>query len=281
MKVSLITVCHKSKEDIARFVISFLKYHSLDSDQIKYEFVFVENSGQPELREVVAPLSEGGYDVLVVDSKNLGFGIACNLGVKHSTGALLVFVNPDIQFLSNLDLLAEFATNASWGTVRQLTPLGKKYSIDFLPEYKTLFFELIQGSRLVNKYPNIFLKRCYVVGSFLVVEREIFARSGGFNPTFFLYYEEAELCRRLQWISGPPLIESRVFVVHEGFGSHETPEHSLKYEAEGFLAYCHVTSQLHLIKSRLSQFLVLGLFSKIAKQRYSILKSLVSKKVFE
>jgi len=280
MKISLIAVCHKSKEDLVRFVTSFLKHHSLANDQIKYEFVFVENSQQPEIREVIAPLSKDGFEVSVIDSKNEGFGKACNLGVKYSTGDVLVFVNPDIQFMSNLDLLSEFATNASWGTVRQLTPDGKKYSIDFLPEYKTLFFELIKGYRFINRYPNFFLKKCYVVGSFLVVEREIFLRSGGFNPAFFLYYEEAELCLRLQCTSGTPLIENRMCVLHEGFGSHESPEHSLKYEAEGFLTYCNVTSKLHLIKLRLSQFFVLGFFSKMAKQRYIMLKSLVIKKAF-
>ena len=278
MKISLITVCHNSKEDIAKFATSFLKYHSLDRDQINFEFVFVENSGQPELREVVQPLRESGYDVLVVDSKNEGFGIACNLGARHSTGDLLLFVNPDIQFLSNLDPLAEFAANASWGTVRQLTPQGKMYSIDLFPEYKNLFFELVQGHRFVNKYPNVFLKRCYVAGSFLVVERKLFERSGGFNPAFFLYYEEAELCRRLQVIHGPPLIEGRVSVVHEAFGSHVTPAHAFKYSAEGLLTYCHITTQMHLTRSVLKQLWILGFVSKTAKKRYRILRNLVRKK---
>lgn len=274
MKLSLITVCHKSKEHITGFVTSFLKYHSPDSDKNKYEFVFVENSGQPELREVVQPLSEGGYDVLVVDSKNEGFGIACNLGVKNATGDLLVFVNPDIQFLSNIDPLAKFATKSSWGTVRQLTPQMKMCSIDLFPEHKSLLFELVKGHLLVNKYFNIFLRRCYVVGSFMVVERKLFERSGGFNPEFFLYYEEAELCRRLQVIGGPPSIEERVVVVHKGFGSHETPEHAFRYAVDGFLTYCRVTSQLNLIRRGMRQLWVLRFLSKTAKKRYLILKNI-------
>lgn len=282
MKISLITVCHKSNEDIAKFVTTFLKYHSPDVNQIKYEFVFVENSGQPELREVVQPLRTSGYDVLVVDSKNEGFGIGCNLGVTHSTGDLLVFVNPDIQFQSNLEPLSVFSANASWGTVRQLTPQGKMFSIDLFPEYKTsLFFTLAKGHRFVNKYPQFFLKRCFVVGSFLVVARKLFENCGGFNPEFFLYYEEAELCRRLQLIDGPPMIEHRVSVVHVAFGSHETPAHAYKYSAEGFLIYCRITSQLHLIPSLLKQMWILGFISKAAKLRYSILKNIVNGEGFK
>ena len=276
MKISLITVCHKSKEDIGEYVSSFLKFHSPEKDTIKYEFVFVENSGQPELREVVRPLTERGYEVLVLDSKNDGFGIACNFGVRHSTGDLLVFVNPDIHFLSCLDPLAEFNEHASWGTVRQLTSGGRMHSFDLFPEYKNLLFELVKGHRFINKYYRIFLKSCYVVGSFLVVDKKTFEKSGGFNEAFFLYYEEAELCRRLQVIGGPPFIEHNISAAHKCFGSHETPAHALKYGIEGFITYCQITSQPKLIRKHLRILSVLGFFSKNARVRHLILKNITN-----
>lgn len=274
MKISLITICHKSNNDIVRYATSFLKCHSLEKTRLQIEFVFVENSGQSGLREVVQPLSDAGYNVLVLDSDNEGFGIACNLGAKHSKGDLLLFVNPDIQFLSSLKPLEEFQKSGSWGTVRQLTPRGKTYSVDFLPEHKNILFELMKGHLLINKKPRFFLNRCYAVGSFLVIKREMFELVGGFNSAFFLYYEEAELCRRLHFFDGPPFIQNEVTVVHEGFGSHESLEQALEHEAQGFLTYCQVTSQLHLIRSRLKNFRLLGYFSKIAKRRYSLMKKL-------
>lgn len=272
MKISLITVCHKSNETIVNFVASFLKWHCPSSDRARYEFIFVENSGSQEIRESVRPLADGGYEIKVVDSDNEGFGAACNLGAKHSSGDLLVFVNPDVEFLCSLDPLVDFFDHASWGTVRQLTPRGRMHSIDLFPEHKNLVFELAKGYRFVNKYFRLFLKNCYVVGSFLVVEKNIFEQMGGFNTRFFLYYEEVELCRRLQACAGPPSIEEGVSVLHAGFGSHETPEHAFKFSAEGFITYCKVTSQLNLIDSLLRQLFVLGIFSKSARKRYSILK---------
>jgi GT2 family glycosyltransferase len=135
---------------------------------------------------------------------------------------------------------------------------------------------LVKGHLLINRCPGFFLKWCFAVGSFLIVERNYFERSGGFNMAFFLYFEETELCRRLQAIGGPPYIEDSVSVLHEGFGSHESPEQAFKYEPEGFLTYCRVTSQPRLIQSRLRQLWVLGFFSKTAKHRYAIFKKVVS-----
>jgi hypothetical protein len=277
MKISLITVCHKSKKDIEGYVSSFLKLHHPKKEGVEYEFVFVENSTQPELREAVQPLSESGFDVLVIDSKNEGFGTGCNLGARHSTGDLFVFVNPDVRFLSCLRPLVESARKAPWGTVRQLTTNGKMHALDLFPEHKNLIYELVRGYLFVNKYWGVFRKKLYVVGSFLVVDRKTFNNSGGFNQAFFLYYEETELCRRLHKISGPPFVEQSVVVVHEGFGSQESLGHTLKYEAQGFITYCHITSQINLISTRIRQLWILGLFSKTAKQRYLLLKELCAK----
>lgn len=278
MKTSLITVCHQSKEHVQRYVSSFLQFHSREADKVAYEFVFVENSGQPGLREAVQPLKAAGYEILVVDSKNDGFGAACNLGAKHSTGDVFVFVNPDVRFMTSLDPLAVFAAPRSWGTAKQLTGTGQLYSIDLFPERKNLFYELAKGHWIINKYRRPFLKHCYVVGSFLVIEKTLFERSGGFNEDFFLYYEEAELCRRLQGINGPPLIETGVSVSHEGFGSHETPDHALKFGAEGFITYCEVTAQQPLIDTLLRQLRIVGFFSKTAEKRREILKRMTSDK---
>lgn len=37
----------------------------------------------------------------------------------------------------------------------------------------------------------------YIVGADLMVKRDILNRIGGFNPEFFMYYEEIELCDRI------------------------------------------------------------------------------------
>jgi len=189
----------------------------------------------------VEPLRQAGFPAKILESENHGFAAGCNFGAREATGEALLFVNPDIQFLESLDGLAELARPENWGTVRQTTPTDGVRSFDLLPEYKILLYEMVNGYKLVNRFQRPFLAHCFAVGSFLVVGRVAFERCGGFNAGFFLYYEEAELCRRLQRLSGRPFYANEVSVLHEGFGSHDDTEQILRFAARGFVDYCRIT----------------------------------------
>lgn len=273
MSISLITVCHKSRQKIAAYVSSFLGHHTTAADRSQYQFVFVENSGDTDFQSAVQPLKDGGFDVIVLNIANDGFGRGCNAGAQHATGDILIFANPDIRFLDNLAPLQAQAGQPFWGTVRQITPSGRMYSIDLFPENKGLFFELFKLYHLTNRFFSWFLRKSYVVGSFLIVSKDLFVKSGGFDPDFFLYYEEAELARRLQAMSGPPLIETRAAVFHEGFGSHNSRDEILRHEANGFLSYCQVTKQPGLLRARLRTLKLMGMVSMSSRKRFHVLQA--------
>ena len=270
MTASIITVCHKSSEKIKKYVESFLRHHSRQ-DRIVIEFVFVENSGDTQIRANLQPLVDNGYNVQLIGAQNNGFGAACNIGAKHANGELLIFANPDIQFLGGITAYQSELSSTSWGTVPQMTATGSKYSIDLLPEFKGFFFELFKMYYLVNKFPSLFASRSFAVGSFLVVNAKLFHQAGGFDERFFLYYEEAELARRLSEISGPLKIMAGPAIFHEGFGSHSSSSSVLPHEATGFITYCSVTNQPWLLKARLSTLRMLGLFSKMSRKRHQAL----------
>lgn len=277
MSISLITVCHKSRQKITAYVSSFLEHHTAAGDRSQYQFVFVENSGDTDFQSAVKPLKDGGFDVIVLNTANDGFGRGCNAGAQYATGNVLIFANPDIRFLGNLAPLQAHAKQPFWGTVRQITPSGRMYAIDMFPEYKGLFFELFKLYHLTNRFFSWFLRKSYVVGSFLIVSKDLFVKSGCFDPAFFLYYEEAELARRLQTLNGPPVIETRASVFHEGFGSHDSRDEILRHEADGFLTYCHVTQQPWLLRARLRTLKLMGMVSGSSRKRFRVLKAAISK----
>lgn len=277
MSISLITVCHKSRQKIVAYVSSFLEHHTVAADRYQYQFVFVENSGDTDFQCAVQLLKDSGFDVIVLNTGNDGFGRGCNAGAQHATGDILIFANPDIRFLGNLAPLQTHAKQSFWGTVRQITPSGRMYSIDLFPENKGLFFELFKLYHLTNRFFSWFLRKSFVVGSFLIVSKDLFVKSGCFNPAFFLYYEEAELARRLQAMSGPPLIETRAAVFHEGFGSHDSQDEILRHEANGFLTYCQITQQPRLLRARLRTLKLMGIVSESSKKRLDVLRAAVSK----
>lgn len=277
MSISLITVCHKSRLKIAEYVSSFLEHHKADDERSEYQFVFVENSGDMDFQSAVQPLKDSGFDVIVLNTANDGFGCGCNAGAQHANGDILIFANPDIRFLGSLAPLQEHGRLPFWGTVRQITPSGRMHSIDLLPEYKGLFFELFKMHHFANRYFNWFLHKSFVVGSFLIISKDLYVKSGGYNPAFFLYYEETELARRLQAMKGRPTIEMRIEVFHEGFGSHDSQDELFWHEANGFLTYCQVTKQPELMPVRLRTLKFMGIVSESSRKRFHVLTAVLSK----
>jgi len=271
----LITVCHKSSVALKSYVDSFLKFHNTSTLENSYEFIFVENSGEGEIiRKVIAPLQVGGFTVNLVESENRGFGAGCNLGSDYATGEMLLFVNPDVVFASSLQALLHQPAGQVWGTCRQFMSSSRIQSFDFFPENKGIIYETLKLYWVINWTYPLFREKMYAVGSFLMVARQLFEAVGRFDERFFMYYEEAELCRRLQKVSRPVLAR-QVQVLHRCFGSHPSSEAANANRWRGFLTYCDVTQQPELVAAQLQTLHILGLFSRSARDNHLLLKSLI------
>lgn len=276
-KISIITVCHKSNLTILEYVSSFLKFHSNIKNKSFCEFIFVENSGDKNIETSVSQLTESGFEVSVIYSENKGFGAGCNVGALSATGQILTFINPDIRFLSSILPLLDIGGLNRWGTVKQLARSNRISSIDLLPENKGIFFEIIKGHIWINLFNSFFLQSSYASGSFLIAGKDLFFKAGCFNEEFFMYYEEAELCRRLYKISGKLFIEKKVIISHEGFGSQSSHEEILRNEAKGLITYCKITNQRELAYKKLKIYKILGIWSKFSKLKSKQLQNVISK----
>lgn len=116
---------------------------------------------------------------IVRSQHNLGFGRACNLGVAAARGDLLVFLNPDVSFV------------AGW-----LEPLARAAASDrrialLCPQM------LYPGTPVPTPHaaPRL-IERALLPGCGLTARRDAWLMLGGFDETFFLYWEDTELCWR-------------------------------------------------------------------------------------
>lgn len=248
--LSVITVCHNSAKHLATFVDSFLATSTNNDSIVNVEFIFIDNSGDRKLPNVLAPLKDRCYLVTLVYTENHGFGAGCNEGVRCSNGDTILFVNPDIEFKSDISRFA-LTGDLHWGTCLQKMKNGRSYSFDLLPEYKGYLYELLRLYRYSNMFYRLpFRTRLYVVGSFLAVKKSSFLSVGGFDERFFLYYEEAELARRLQARFGPPEFVEGISVYHEGFGSEEVHDITLRAEAESYVLYAKLVGKPWMVRKR-------------------------------
>lgn len=248
--ISIVTVSHKSYDLLADYIDSFLQHNSAHSGSDRIEFVFIENSGDDRIGDHVACLQAAGFAARCEETKNLGFGAGCNAGAALANGNLLVFANPDMRFLSDVSPLELSFGAKHWGTVAQTTDQGTIYAFDILPEYRGVMTELVRIHRFTHKMP--FLRRMvYPVGSFFVVPREAFLKVGGFDERFFLYYEEAELSRRLLAQLGTPLYVREVSILHEGLGTQSSSQFTNEQEAIGMVRYSNIIGRPELARRRL------------------------------
>jgi GT2 family glycosyltransferase len=279
IKNSIITVCYNSSNLIDKYISSFLLWNC--SYQKKIEFIFIDNSREKKLVKKLQPLINHGFKVRLIKSKNIGFGKACNLGAQKALGQNLLFINPDIQFLSSIENIINLLRNKIWGTCFVKSNLSFQ-SLVITPEKNNFLFELFKLHRILYLFPKILISKFifftdsfFVNGCFLVIKKKFFFKAGKFNENFFLYFEDVELSERLKIKYGLPFLCTSVIVEHKSHGSTKNYKNLTKLESKGFLKYIKIKNRKYLLKKYTSLLKIVSFFYpkyKIRYQAYSKLK---------
>lgn len=205
MDVSIIYVNWNSAQEILDSIASVQELvHNLD-----YEIIVVDNNSTQS-----CAILEQDHIFLVRNPINAGFGAGCNLGVQHSTGRYLLFLNPDTRLQNDiLSCLSEFLdTHPQVGGCGPMV-VREDGSIDFGAARADLsiFNEFLEHSTITFRFPkHKILGRPYysywdhqssravdtLLGACMLFRRQVFEQLQGFDEQFFLYAEEVDLCRR-------------------------------------------------------------------------------------
>ena len=181
----------------------------------QFEFLIVDNASETEdfliLKKGLAEINSVKVQLINSDL-NLGYGGGNMLGVEKASGEYFIFMNSDVtlkedSFNKMISFLSEHENIAVLGAQPE-DEHGKTYKAF---DYKlSLATELFSSSFLhkVNpkKYPNRRksltkpTKVGAVPGSLLLCRKKDFINAGGFDPDVFLFYEEKDLCFRIEQI---------------------------------------------------------------------------------
>lgn len=158
--------------------------------------------------------------VFKVNSTPAGFGENHNTAFAESGTEYFAVVNPDIRIksLDFLELLQPFSSQY----VAAVAPLvlSDRGSIeDSFRRFPTLkrFFSRVL---LRQRYPDYMLQQTpffvdWVAGMFIVFRSEVFENIGGFDDhRFFMYLEDADICRRIQMNGFHVVVNPNVSVIH-------------------------------------------------------------------
>jgi len=139
---------------------------------------------------------------------NRGFGYANNAGAETASGECLLFLNNDTEVTTDIITPMEnfMASNETVGVVgpRLLNTDGSfQLSYGKLPsllnECYVRYWQRQSAIGEYFKYENVKARDIeWVTGAAMMIRRSVFERVGGFDPRFFMYFEDADLCLRVR-----------------------------------------------------------------------------------
>ncbi|MCX5864978.1 MAG: glycosyltransferase family 2 protein [Deltaproteobacteria bacterium] len=228
--ITTIIVNYQDHQLTSRAVASVL------ADQPDAQVIVVDNSENETesqaLRLLLPPQVE-----CIVTSENIGFGRACNLGYGKARYQWILLLNPDafvlkgcigtlVDFLQKTPQAGAVAPLAYWDEAqkwllppgqlpRQFTELGMALALcsSWLGNKVSLGFRC-WALRCLNS-SGACEQRMLSGGHMLLRQATVEAAGGLFDPAFFMYYEDADLCRRIRSVGYKLFFLPSATVVHE------------------------------------------------------------------
>ncbi len=180
--------------------------------EVSFEVIVVDNNPNVRVHKMIQ--KEFPQVKVVMSEKNIGFGNGMNLAMEHAKGRYLFVFNPDITMIESVlgELVHYMDKHADVGMVgpKLLNPDGSlQHSCYRFMKPEVIFYRRIP---FIGKLP--FARRAvdhyqmkewdhsserdidYLLGAAMFTRREAMEDVGGFDPNFFVYFEDQDLCRR-------------------------------------------------------------------------------------
>ena len=241
--LSVIIVTYNSAP-LLRSCLDSLRAQTLAGD---FEIILVDNASRDESAAIIR--AEYPEVQLIASDVNLGFGNANNKALSIAQGRYLVLLNPDAELPADTleCALRHMEKNADAGMGGGLL---KGTQGEWQPSarlFPSLLNDGLTLSGLANRYPNSrFFGRFdrswadpliatavdWVPGAFAILRRSLVEQITLFDPRFFLYYEEVDLCRRIHQAGFKVYYWPDLVITHVGGASSETVD-ELAFSSSG------------------------------------------------
>jgi N-acetylglucosaminyl-diphospho-decaprenol L-rhamnosyltransferase len=232
---------------------------------------FIESLASATVRPVEVVLADNGstdgspervtarypHVRLLPTGGNVGYGAAANAGLADLSSGHAIIANPDVRFepgsVDELIAVAERWPRAATVGPAIRTPEGELYpSARDLPQLSTGAGHALLGwAWPANPWTQRYRREReaprerpagWLSGSCLLVDVEAFWSVGGFDPGYFMYFEDVDLAERLGRRGWLHVYAPSAVVVHEGGHATQREPHRMQR--------VHHTSALRYLSGR-------------------------------
>jgi N-acetylglucosaminyl-diphospho-decaprenol L-rhamnosyltransferase len=230
--VSVVIVSYNTRELTLRCLGRLLDSRTAD---VSFDVTVVDNASSDGSADAIA---QAFSEVRLIRlTENVGWGRGVNRGAVASTGEYLLLLNPDTapvgRPVAELHRFARQNPRHRIYTGRTLHADGTDdmYCCWGLPSlrgylgFATGLSTVFPHSRLTNPeglpgYDRRSVREVPAVsGCSMLIERELFNQLGGFDPQFFLYSDDIDLCARAAALGARPVVVPDAAVIHVGGAS--------------------------------------------------------------
>ncbi len=204
--LSIVIVTHNGRD----MALETIESAMTKLDDVDVEWVIVDSGSTDDTPDAIEQRWPG---IEVMRLPNVGFAAGNNAGFEVARGRYLLALNPDTlvrwgRFRALVDALdarprvgaasvIQEESDGSLQSIRRDPSVGRALSeallLRKLPGCSALQErELDQAAYAQERDAD------WLVGAVLVLRREVIADVGGFDERFFMYSEEADLCRRIR-----------------------------------------------------------------------------------
>ncbi|MBW9156997.1 glycosyltransferase family 2 protein [Clostridium tagluense] len=210
MDVSIIIVNYNTKDLTKQTIQAVIE----TTNKAKYEIILVDNASRDGTVEAVQ--EEYPNIKVIVNTENLGFSKANNIGMRQSIGKYVLLLNSDTKVLCNcIDKCFAYMEQH-----KDICTLGPKINLengDFdhackrgFPTPASSFYYMLKfdkffpGNKKYGRYKMNYLSVDEVnevdslTGAFMMVRKEVIDKIGDLDEEFFMYGEDLDWCYRIK-----------------------------------------------------------------------------------
>ena len=227
--VSAIVVNYQTSELLSECLGSLL------SQKVSLDLWVVDNSGSDQERRRIEALCKRMQLNTIFNKENVGYGNACNTAIAQARGEYLLCMNPDVRLRDGaLEALIKGIKKPGawivgprfyWDTAKKFL-LPPSIPENWLTESISFWAARLKvisslWSRWWAHREQIFwkaespLSQTMISGACFLADRKALRPDGTlFDPSFFLYYEDTDLCRRIRQQGGKVYFLPEAHAIH-------------------------------------------------------------------